>query len=222
MNKLFAFRCSALLFFLITSGASAHAEKVSLDDCNLLLAKPVRADLQALLNKNRRLAAEGNADSKKLLAAEANNRLACFEEKLTENSGWAVTMTSADGSSETSSTPGIPNIKKNPEAFAALKDAVKYTHDAGAGDPAYRDMSAQIVLRYLSTLPESLETAYEDIAGANHLECVLKRKFGKRDTKFVCASQRSSLAQLSVKLPADRRAALDARAQQWAENLSAK
>ena len=222
MNKFFALPQLGLLFFCLASSASSFAAGINLNDCNLLLAKPASADLQALLSKNRKMAGEGNAEAKKLLGAEANNRLACMEQKLTKKSGWSMTMTSDDGVSETTSSPGIVDIKKNPEAYAALKDAVRYLHDAGAIDPAYRDMSAQIVLRYLPAIPESLEMAYEDVAGANFLECVLKRKFGKRDTKSACASQRSTMAQLSVKLPADRRTALDARAQQWAESFPAK
>jgi hypothetical protein len=212
------FRAGILLAFAL-SCASSQAAKIDLDDCDLITAKPLRADFQAWLNKNRKLANEGNHEAAKMVAAEANNRLACLEEKITEKSQWAVTMSSADGASETTSNPGIPDIKKYPEAFSALKDAVRYMHQAGLNDPAYRGISAQLVLRYLAALPDSLEMAYEDVSGANHVECVMKRTFGKRDQKFSCASHRTTLAQLSVKLPAERRAELDAKGQQWAANL---
>ncbi|MFZ6875581.1 hypothetical protein ACO0LF_26235 [Undibacterium sp. Di27W] len=210
------------MFFLALTSASSQAAKISLDDCDLITAKPLRADFQTWLNKNRKLAGEGNVEALTMLAAEANNRLACLEEKLTEKSGWTMTMSSADGTSETTSNPGIPNIKKNPDAYAALKDAVKYTHLAGVTDPAYRGMSAELVLRYQTTLPDALETAYEDVAGANQLECVLKRKFGKRDAQYACSSHRTTLAQLTTKIPAERRAALDQKAQQWAADFPVK
>lgn len=202
--------------------ANSYAAKISLDDCDLITAKPLRADFQSWLNKNRKLANEGNVEALTMVAAEANNRLACLEEKITENSGWSMTMSSAEGTSETTSNPGIPNIKKNADAYAALKDAVKYTHLAGATDPAYRGMSAQLVLRYQATLPEALETAYEDVAGANQLECVLKRKFSKRDAQFACSSHRTTLAQLITKIPAERRALLDQKAHQWAAGFPVK
>lgn len=202
--------------------ASSQAAKISLDDCELITAKPLRADFKDWLAKNRKLAADGNLEAQTYVAAEANNRLACLEERITEKSGWSMTMSSGDDTSETTSSPGIPNIKKNADAYAALKDAVKYTHQAGANDPAYRGMSAQLVLRYQAVLPEALETAYEDVAGANHLECVLKRQFGKRDAKYACASHRTTLAQLTTKVSAERRAVLDQKAQQWAADFPAK
>ncbi|MFZ6733985.1 hypothetical protein ACO0LG_18800 [Undibacterium sp. Ji42W] len=117
---------------------------------------------------------------------------------------------------------GIPNIKKNADAFTALKDAVKYTHQTGTNDPAYRGMSAQLVLRYQAVLPEALETAYEDVAGANQLEYVLKRQFGKRDANYAFVSHRTTLAQLTMKISAERRAVLDQKAPQWAANFHAK
>ncbi|MFZ6642507.1 hypothetical protein ACO0LL_22470 [Undibacterium sp. TC4M20W] len=210
------------LLGLALTCANSQAAKISLDDCDLITAKPLRADFKEWLAKNRKLAAEGNVEAQTYVAAEANNRLACLEEKITEKSGWSMTMSSADGTSETTSNPSIPNIKKNADAFAALKDAVKYTHQAGASDPAYRGMSAQLVLRYLDVLPESLETAYEDVAGANQLECVLKRQFGKRDAKYACASHRTTLAQLTTKISAERRAILDQKAQQWGADFPIK
>ncbi len=210
------------LLGLASTCAGAQAAKISLDDCELITAKPLRADFKEWLAKNRKLAADGNLEAQTYLAAEANNRLACLEEKITEKSGWSMTMSSGDGASETTSSPGIPNIKKNADAYAALKDAVKYTHQAGANDPAYRGMSAQLVLRYQAVLPEALETAYEDVAGANHLECVLKRQFGKRDAKYACTSHRTTLAQLTTKISAERRAVLDQKAQQWAADFPAK
>lgn len=213
---------TGFLLGLALTCASSQAAKISLDDCDLITAKPLRADFKDWLVKNRKLAAEGNVEAQTYVAAEANNRLACLEEKITEKSGWSVTMSGGDGASETTSNPGIPNIKKNADAYAALKDAVKYTHQAGANDPAYRSMSAQLVLRYQTVLPEALETAYEDVAGAHQLECVLKRQFGKRDAQYACMSNRSTLAQLITKIPAERRAVLDQKAQQWAADFPVK
>lgn len=213
---------AAILICLALNCASSQAAKISLDDCDLITAKPLRADFKDWLAKNRKLAVEGNVEAQTYVAAEANNRLACLEEKITEKSGWSVTMTSGDGTSETTSNPGIPNIKKNADAYAALKDAVKYTHQAGVNDPAYRGMSAQLVLRYQTVLPEALETAYEDVAGANQLECVLKRKFGNRNAQYACTSHRTTLAQLTTKVSAERRAVLDQKARQWAEDFPVK
>ncbi|MFZ6775779.1 hypothetical protein ACO0LD_03030 [Undibacterium sp. Ji83W] len=213
---------AGILICLALTCASSQAAKISLDDCDLITAKPLRADFKDWLTRNRKLAAEGDVEAQTYVAAEANNRLACLEEKITEKSGWSVTMTSGDGTSETTSNPGIQNIKKNADAYAALKDAVKYTHQAGANDPAYRGMSAQLVLRYQTVLPEALEPAYEDVAGANQLECVLKRKFGNRNAQYACTSHRTTLAQLTAKVSAERRAVLDQKAQQWAADFPVK
>jgi len=214
--------CAGLLISLALVSTSSQAAKISLDDCDLITSKPLRADFQQWLNKNRKLAVEGNAQALTYLAAEANNRLSCLEEKITEKSQWTMTVSSGDGANETTSNPGIADIKKYPDAFAALKDAVNYTHQAGANDPAYRGLSAQLVLRYQAVLPEAIETAYEDVAGANHLECVLKRKFGKRDAQYACASHRTTLAQLTTKISTERRAVLDKKALQWAAEFPVK
>ncbi|MFZ6723159.1 hypothetical protein [Undibacterium sp. Ji49W] len=214
--------CKVFLPLFLALCNQAHAEQIDLDDCGLLTAKPLRADFQDWLDKSRKQASGGNADALKMLAAEANNRLACFEDLLTDNSQWSMTVTGKDGGSETRSNTGIADIKKYDDAYAALRDAVSYMHQAGRKDPAYRGMSAQLVLRYVTALPERVETAYEDVSGANQLECVMKRKFANRDPQYACPMHRTTMAQLGVKLPAGRRAVLDAKGQQWAADFAAK
>ncbi|MFZ6769447.1 hypothetical protein ACO0LM_20540 [Undibacterium sp. Di26W] len=218
------YKICLLLFFplFLMLCSQAHAEQIDLDDCSLLIAQPLRADFQDWINKNRKQASSGNVDALKMLAEEANNRLACFEDLLMDNSEWTMTFTRKNGSSETRSNTGIADIKKYDYAYAALKDAINYMHQAGKKDPAYRGLSAQLVLRYVTALPERVESAYEDVSGANQLECVMKRKFANRDARYVCSSHRTTMAQLGVKLPAGRRPVLDAKGQQWAEDFPVK
>jgi len=209
------------VFALATLGcAGAHAASLDLDDCDVLTGKKPSAAYKGWLKDNQKAAVAGDRDAIRMLAAEANNRLVCYEETITGASGWAVTMTSDDGSTSESQVPsGIKDIRKQPAAWRALNEAVKYGHQAGGFDVGYKGATAQTVLRYASALPEQLEAAYEDAAAVYEFDCVLKRKFGKRDTKYGCTSARSARARLIPLVAAERRQALDVSARQWAEQL---
>ena len=208
-------------FIFATLGcAGAHAASLDLDDCGVLTGKKPNAAYKGWLKDTQKAADAGDRNAIRMLAAEANNRLVCFEEAITGNSGWAVTMTSEDGGTSESQIPsGIKDIRKQPAAWSALNQAVKYGHQAGGFDVGYKGATAQTVLRYAAVLPDQLEAAYEDAAAVYEFDCVLKRKFGKRDTKYGCTSARSSRARLIPLVSAERRQALDVSARQWAEQL---
>ncbi|KRB92468.1 hypothetical protein ASE26_05755 [Duganella sp. Root198D2] len=216
MKNLF---CTLLLATL--GCASVHAADLELDDCDVLLGKKSNAAYKSWMKENHKEAESGNRDAIRLRAAEANNRLACHEEVLTGSSGWGVTMTSADGSSESQLPPIITDIRKHAAAWRALNQAVKYGHQAGAFDVGYKGAAAQQVMRYAAELPEQLEGAYADAAAVYEYDCVLKRQFGRRDRNAGCASVRSTKARLLPLVAAERRQVLDVSARQWAEQLPA-
>jgi len=211
--------CAMLLATL--GCASVHAADLELDDCDVLIDKKSNAAYKGWMKENQKEAEAGNRDAIRLRAAEANNRLACHEEALTGHSGWGVTMTSADGSSETQLPPTITDIRKQAPAWRALNQAVKYGHQAGAFDVGYKGAAAQLVVRYAAELPEQLEAAYEDAAAVYEYDCVLKRQFGRRDRNAGCASARTTRARLLPLVAAERRQVLDVSARQWAEQLPA-
>lgn len=200
-------------------GAQTFAADLQLDDCDVLLGHKQAADYKAWKAGALQAAAQNDLDALRELAAESNNRLVCQEEVLTGDSGWAITEETSDGVAQTTRAAGIPNIRKQPAAYAALKDAVRYNHEVGRVDPGYRALSASLVARYAQALPEALDDAYGDAMGAYEFDCVLKRKFGRRLQDAACADDRQTLAQLRTKVSADKRAALDEAARTWAREL---
>jgi hypothetical protein len=211
--------CALLLSSLGCAGA--HAASLELSDCDILIGKKSNAPYKGWLKDNHARAEAGDRDAIRLRAIEAHNRLACHEEKLTGDAGWGMTMTSSDGTSETHLPPGITDIRKQPAAWRALNQAVKYGHQAGAFDVGQRGAAAELVVRYASDLPQQLEAAYGDAAAVYEFDCVLKRQFGRRDSKAGCASARSARARLMPLVAAERRQALDASGRLWAEQLPA-
>lgn len=199
--------------------AGAHAAGLDLSDCDILIGKKSAAAYQGWLKDNHKQAEAGDRDAIQVRAIEAFNRLACHEEAVTGDEGWGVTMTSADGASESHQPAGIVGIRKQPGAWRALNQAVKFGHQAGAFDVGVRGAAADLVARYAADLPQQLEGAYEDAAGVYEYDCVLKRRFGRRDREAGCASARASRARLIPLVPAARRQTLDASARQWAERL---
>lgn len=198
-----------------------HAASLELSDCDILIGKKSNAAYKGWLKDNQKEAEAGDRDAIRLRAIEALNRLACYEEELTGDEGWGMTMTTSDGSSETHLPPGIPDIRKQPAAWRALNQAVKYGHQAGAFDVGHKGAAAELVVRYAADLPQQLEAAYEDAAGVYEYDCVLKRRFGRRDRDAGCASGRTMRARLTPLVSAERRQALDATARVWAKQLPA-
>ena len=201
--------------------AGASAADLELSDCEILIGKKSNADYKDWLKANQKEAEAGDKDAIRLRAMVAINRLACEEEAVTGNAGWGVTMTSDDGSSESYQPPGISDIRKQPAAWRALNQALKYGRQAGAFDVGLRGAVADLVVRYARDLPQQLEAGYQDAAAVYEYDCVLKRQFGRRDRQAGCASARASRARLIPLVPAERRQALDASARRWAEQVPA-
>lgn len=219
-----AARLRQSLFVLAASTflIGAHAASLELSDCSILSGKKSPAAYKKWAADNQRRADAGEQDAIRLRAAVASNRLACLEEEVTGDEGWGVIVTTgsgADAVSETSGPTGIPHIAKNPVAFKALKDSVKYTHEAGAFDVAYKSMAAQTVARYAAALPELVDQGYADAAGAYAFDCILKRKVGHRTPANACPMVRPARAQLLPKVAPARRAVLDAEGEAWARQL---
>jgi hypothetical protein len=59
---------------------------LGLDDCKLLLAKPLSADVADWKAQPEAKALRGDQKAMMLMAVEANNRLVCLDEKITGNS----------------------------------------------------------------------------------------------------------------------------------------
>ena len=201
--------------------AGAHAAELDLSDCDVLIGKKSNAAYKGWLKDNQKEAEAGDREAIRLRAIEAHNRLACHEEVLTGDDGWGMTITSADGTSESHLPPGIADIRKHPAAWRALNQAVKYGRQAGAFDVGHKGAAAELVVRYAADLPQQLEPAYEDAAAVYEYDCVLKRQFGRRDRDAGCASARTARARLIPLVAAERRKALDASARRWAEQLPA-
>ena len=201
--------------------AGAHAAGLELSDCDILLGKKSATAYQGWLKQNQKEAEAGDRDAISSRAIEAFNRLACHEELITGDEGWGMIMTSADGASESRQPAGIPNIRKQPGAWRALNQAVKFGHQAGGFDVGMKGASAELVSLYAADLPQQLDGAYEDAAAVYEYDCVLKRRFGRRDREAGCASARATRARLVPLVPAARRQTLDASARLWAERLPA-
>lgn len=197
----------------------AYAADLDLSDCDILSGKKSAAAFKNWSADNHRRAEAGDQDAIRHRAAAAMNRLACLEEAETGDEGWSSIATSGDGEAEISEPAGIANIAGKPAALKALKDAVRYTHQAGAFDPGYRNASAETVAQYAAALPELIEQAYGDAAGTYAFDCVLKRTHGKRDGKTACIMARNVRARLTPKVPAARRTALDTAGRAWAEQV---
>lgn len=218
-------RRALLALSLAALGGAVHAAGLDLSDCRIINGKRAAAEYKAWRVENGKLAGQGDRDAIGMRAADANNRLACQEEVLTGNSGWSVTVSSSDpkqaGESTTTTPAGIADIRRHPQAWNTLKEAVRLTRQAGAFDPGFKSISAQIVLRYAHALPDQLEAAYSDAEGAYEYDCVLKKPFGERNTDAACTADRSARAQLLPLVKPARREALDAAAHAWAEQLPA-
>ena len=212
----------AMAAMVAAAGMPAHAASLELDDCRVLIGGRSAAAYKAWKAEATRLAAGGDADATRSLAAEANNRLVCHEEAVTGDAGWTVIQSSPDtGSTETTGPTGIADIQNRPAALAALKDAVSLAHQAGSFDPGYRAIAATLVARYQRVLPDRLESAYEDAAGVYEFDCVLKRAYGRRAAGAACASSRAVRAQLMRHLAPERRSRLDLAGRTWAEQVQA-
>ncbi|GGY97168.1 hypothetical protein ACFFTM_13965 [Pseudoduganella plicata] len=198
---------------------SAQAADLDLSDCDVLIGKKHNAAYKGWARDNQKSAEAGDREAIRLRAIEASNRLACHQEVITGDDDWGMIVSSADGTSETHLPPGIPNIRKHPAAWRALNQAAKYGHQAGAFGVGHKGAAAELVLRYAADLPQYLEGAYEDAAAVYEYDCVLKRKFERRDRAAGCASARTARARLIPLVAAERRRALDASARRWAEGL---
>jgi hypothetical protein len=212
-----------LLSSVLISGAQAAT--FDLSDCAVLSGKQSASAYKKWKTDNQRRADAGEQDAVRHRAAVAMNWLACLQEAESGDEGWTIVEQGGDadkgGVSKTTGPAGIPEIAKKPASLKALKEALRYSHQAGAFDPGYRGMSAQLAARYATALPESVEDAYADAAGAYEFDCVLKRPYDKRDSKFACAMIRPAKAQLSLKVAPARRAQLDATAKAWAQGIPA-
>jgi hypothetical protein len=212
-----------LLSAVVMSGAQAAT--FDLSDCDVLSGKQSASAYKKWKTDNQRRAESGEQDAIRHRAAAAMNWLACLQEAESGDEGWTIVEQGGDagkgGVSTTTGPAGIADIAKKPAPLKALKEALRYSHQAGAFDPGYRSMSAQLAARYAAALPESVDDGYADAAGAYEFDCVLKRPYDKRDSKFACAMVRPAKAQLGLRVAPARRAELDATAKAWAQGIPA-
>lgn len=214
-----ALRAMLASTILVLSSSGTLAANLDLNDCKVLMGQKSVKAYQGWLNQQRKEAAQGHLEALRMLAAEANNRFVCHEEAVLGDQGWGITIES-QGVTESKEPSGIAQIQGKPQAFEALKEAVSRAHQAGQYDPGYRAISASLVAKYKQALPDQIESAYEDIAGNYEFDCVLKRQYGKRNSKSACVMARSTKAQLFQSIGDARRAQLDTAGRRWAETLS--
>ncbi|MFZ6874355.1 hypothetical protein ACO0LF_20035 [Undibacterium sp. Di27W] len=222
-----ALRVAMYALGLCAMAGSVQAATLDLSDCDVLIGTQSAQAYKKWISDNEHRANAGEHQAIRSRAADAVRRLTCHEEKLTGRSSSRVTITMSggaagaekEGPSVTTRSAGIPNIELQPVALKALNDAVRYTHQAGVFDPGYKSLSAQTVVRYAAALPERIDEAYADAAGAYAYDCVLKLPYGMRVTDAGCATDRTARAELTPRVTPERRAAADAAAQKWAEKL---
>ena len=191
---------------------------LDLSDCDLLLNKKPPAEFSNWKARTDEKARQGDQKSILYMAAESNNRLSCWDQQLTGRSEWDVVKKS-DGVTKSQLNSGIPQINQHPEAWKALTDAVFWTHLGGQQNLSLRLLSANLVLKYNSVLPEAIETAYLDAAGAYAYHCVLKRQPESRQQDFSCGESRRVRATLTPLVQADKRTVLDEQASLWAAQV---
>lgn len=203
------------------SGFASAAQAASLDlsDCALIEGRtpsgPQAKAFDAWKAKTTAQAQSGQAQARRLLAAVAVNTLACVEER-EGGGGWTVVQSSNQpGSAEQRSEPQSV-AAQSPAVAKAARDAITATHVAGDGDPVYRGMSAALVVKHGEVFAGAQAQAYEDAASARHYFCALRQPWGRSDIDFSCRRARGATLELSPRVPAERRAAADARAVAWA------
>jgi len=205
---------------LVASGASAV--NLDLEDCDILIGQSQRQEFDAYMASQRVKAGKGNLFARKVLAAIANNRFACYLNDLDEGAGWSVMSipdkNAAAGGASVMSTRVVDAaaIMKSRDAHESLRKAFEAAQALADEDIAYRNMASVYVADYAEAFPEKYAAAYRDALGVRDVACRYPEKAPGESGKSLCLSAKSAIASLYLKLPESERASLEKDGMAWA------
>lgn len=204
------------------AGAQVNAlSEQLLDDCDVMTGKKQSAVFEKALAELRKDAKEG-AERGKLYAQIATNRFACFEEALSGNGGWSVTIESdkSKGVSETRS-PLAVTLKQNPKALDALKESISAQRLIADGAPDYGLIAARQMLKYLPVYQDDLIGIYTLAGRAGGVYCNYARPKGiRQDWRMLCNDARQIQNELLQKMDKVTRDSLDEQNHRWASGFA--
>lgn len=219
--------CSWVLVALLaglTGPAGAQVSALTeqlLDDCDVMTGKKPSAIFEKALAELRKDAKE-RAERGKLYAQVANNRFACFEEELSGNAGWSVTIESdkSKGISETQSPLAVA-LKKNPKALDALRESIGALRLIADSAPDYGLIAARQMLKYLPVYQNDLNGIYTLAGRAAGMYCNYARPKGVlQDWRMLCNDARSIQNELLQKIDKPLRDSLDEQNNQWVSGFA--
>lgn len=214
---------SCILIALLASLAVPASAQVSalteqlLDDCDVMTGKKPSAVFDKALAELRKEGKEGPGRGE-LYAQIANNRFACFEEEISGNAGWSMTVESDKGKgvSETVS-PLAVKLEKNPKALDALRESVSAQRLIADNSPDYGLIAARQMLKYLPVYQNELPGIYTLAGRGAGVYCNYARPKGvKQDWKYLCSDARQIQNELLQKIDKAKRDTLDEQNNQWA------
>jgi hypothetical protein len=218
---------SCVLVALLSSLAVPARAQVSalteqlLDDCDVMTGKKPSAVFDKALAELRKEGKEGPGRGA-LYAQIANNRFACFEEEISGNAGWSMTVESDKGKgvSETVS-PLAVKLEKNPKALEALRESVSAQRQIADGAPDYGLIAARQMLKYLPMYQNEMPGIYTLAGRAASVYCNYARPKGiKQDWKYLCSDARQLQNEFLQKMDKATRDTIDAQNNQWASGYA--
>lgn len=217
-----AFTLAALI---ASNGAFAQAVDVSahLDDCTVLTGKKYSKEFKFYFGAIQGKAKAGSVSDKYLVAAIANNKFVCFEEKLNPETQWTVQTETKGSSVVETQSPVAFAVSKNAEALAALRDAVAAMKAAAEYSPDYGVIASQLMVRFKDVFTAELPEAYTYASQAKAIYCRYEKPASiKQNWGFLCTNAKSLVKQLTPVLSAELRENLDDNAGLWAEMFAEK
>jgi len=218
---------SCVLVALLASLAVPASAQVSalteqlVDDCDVMTGKKPSAVFDKALAELRKQAKEGPGRGE-LYAQIANNRLACFEEEISGDAGWSMTVETGNGKgvSETQS-PLAVKLEKNPKALDALRESVSALRLIADSSLDYGLIAARQMLKYLPVYQNELPGIYMLAGRGAGVYCNYVRPKGvKQDWKYLCTDARQIQTELLPKIDKATRDTLDAQNDQWASGYA--
>lgn len=199
-----------------TAQVSALTEQL-LDDCAVMTGKTPSKVFQKALTELRD-AAKKKEGHLKLYAQIANNRFACFEEEISGDAGWSVSVEpqGRNGVSE-SRSPLAAKIEKNPKALEALRESVSAKRLIADSAPDYGLLAARQMLKYSSIYQTELPEIYTLASHAAAVYCHYARPNGiRQDWKYLCGDAKQTQNELLPQLDKAMRDTIDLQSKQWA------
>jgi hypothetical protein len=221
METIHARHCLLIAFlYSLTMPATAQVSALTeqlLDDCSVMTGKTPSDVFQKAMTELRNAAKEKEGRLK-LYAQITNNRFACFEEEISGDAGWSVSVepSGRNGVSE-SRSPLAAKIEKNPKALEALRESVSSQRLIADSAPDYGLLAARQMLKYLPVYQAELPEIYTLAGNAAAVYCHYARPKGiRQDWKYLCSDAKQIQNGLMTRLDKATRDAIDTQTKQWA------